>query len=120
MVFSLLSWWYSAGYGWVLNRIEEQLSNIGKTLAVGILLKTWTAPWKQITTSGGYANFMQRTIDNMISRLIGFFVRSFMLLVAFFWAFFVLVKGFVWIVLWSFIPMAIIILPILFFAGVSF
>lgn len=120
MVFNLLAWWYGAGFGWVLSRIESQFAGIGKTLAVGVLIKTWTAPWKQITTSGRNVNFMQKALDNMISRLVGFFVRTFMILFAFFWAMFVGLKGFIWISLWAFIPLMPILFIILFIRGVHF
>ena len=120
MVFYLLGWWYAQGFVWVLEKIEQSFLNIGKSLAVKVLLKTWFAPWKQITTTSGYANFIQKSIDSTVSRFIGFFVRTFMLLVAFFWAIFVMAFGAIWLAVWAFIPLSIIILPVLFFTGVTF
>ena len=86
MIFYLLKWWYGRGFGWVIERIDQNMLNIGRTLAVKVLLKTWLTPWKQITTTTTITNFMQKTVDNLISRLVGFFVRTFMLITAFVWA----------------------------------
>ena len=120
MVFYLLRWWYGRGFGWVVEKIDQSLQNIGKTLAVKVLLKTWFAPWKQITTTTTFANFMQKAADNAVSRFVGFFVRTFMLLTALIWAIGVMLLGAVWIAIWAFIPLSFIILPILYAKGVTF
>lgn len=120
MIIALISWWYGRGFGWVVDKIDHSLANIGKTLAVKVLLKTWFAPWKQITTTTTFANFMQKALDNAISRFVGFFVRTFMLITAFFWATTVMAFGALWLAIWAFIPLGVIILPILYFNGVSF
>lgn len=119
-LFSMLGWWYSRGWAWSIDRIGQEIQRIGRIFAVGILLKTWFAPWKQITTVSTFQNFFQSMIDNLISRLIGFFIRTFMLIVASLWASFILVSGMILVLLWPLIPFAIIILPILYLRGVTF
>jgi hypothetical protein len=114
MVFYLLRWWYGRGFGWVIDQISTSLSNIGKTLAVKVLLKTWFAPWKQITTTTTFANFIQKSVDSAVSRFVGFFVRTFMLITALVWAVVVMIFGIIWLITWAFIPILVIILPILF------
>ncbi len=120
MVFYLLRWWYGRGFGWAVERIYAQLTGIGQTLAVSVLLKTWFAPWKQITTTIGSTNFMQKIVDSMISRLLGFFVRTFMLIFALIWAILVLALGAVWLALWVVIPLSPLVLLVLYWQGVMF
>lgn len=116
----MLGWWYGKGWGWALGRIGGELDKIGKTFAVSTLLKTLFAPWKQITTPSSFQTFFQSLADNTISRLVGFVIRSFILLAAAIWASFIAVTGIILVVLWPLIPLSIIILPILFINGVAF
>ena len=118
-VVSMLSWWYGQGFAWILGRIGPELKSINNIFATDVLLKTWFSPWKQITTVPTSYTFFQKLIDNTISRLIGFLVRTFMLLVAGIWAVTVLIFGLVSIILWPFIPLLIFALPVLFVMGVE-
>ena len=116
----MLGWWYGKGWAWALGKIGTGISQVGKTFAVSNLLKTWFAPWKQITTTSTFQTFFQSLIDNTISRMIGFIIRSFMLFIALVWAAVITVFGVIMVVIWPFIPLAIVILPILYLSGATF
>ncbi len=118
-VMQLITWWYGSGFGWIISRISSWLAGINKTLAVNVLLKTLFAPWKQITNTIRFSNFIQRLLDNLVSRGIGFVVRLFMLLYGGLWALSVLVFGVLWLIIWPFIPFMIFILPFLAIKGVG-
>lgn len=116
-MFILLTWWYGQGWLWALEQVKLQLQGIGKIFAVKVLIQTWFAPWKQITSQANFSNFFQAMIDNLVSRFIGGFVRTIMLFVALLWALVTLIFGTIFIVIWPLLPLSIVILPILAFAG---
>lgn len=114
LVISILSWWYTKGWSYALDRIGVELNKINDFFAVGVLLKTMFAPWKQLSSVATFQTFFQVMIDNAVSRTIGFIIRFSVLLFAAVWAAFITIIGLVLLVLWGFIPLAVFILPILF------
>jgi hypothetical protein len=116
----MLGWWYSQGWLWVIQQIGKHLSAISHIFAVRVLLRTWLSPWKQIYSPTTFRNFFQSMIDNAVSRFIGTLVRTTMLFCAFVLAAVVVALGAAFLVIWPFIPLGIIILPILTLKGVAF
>lgn len=108
----MLGWWYGQGWSWLLKIIQDNLKTVGETFSVPILLKTWFSPWKQIQTQSSFRNFFQAAIDNLVSRLIGAVVRTFMLLAALFLTFGLVAGGFVLMIVWPVFPLLIFLLPI--------
>lgn len=115
----MLRWWYGQGWLWAGHLIERELENIGRVFAVKVLIRTWFAPWKQITSPATFNNFFQAAADNAVSRLIGWFVRTIMLILALLWALAVIVFGIVLLIIWPAIPLGIVIFPMLFANGVT-
>jgi hypothetical protein len=115
----MLGWWYGQGWLWALGSIGRRLQHVGNVFAVKILLKTWFSPWKQISTPSTFRTFFQAMIDNTVSRFIGGIIRTFMLLAAAVWALFIIASGLVLIVLWPFLPAAVLALPLLTIGGVT-
>lgn len=109
----MLGWWYSRGWAWLLRDTQDHLARVGSTFAVRVLLRTWFAPWKQITSPTTFRNFFQSAIDNGISRLIGGIVRTGILFVALLFSITIIIFGICRLILWPFIPFGIVILPIL-------
>lgn len=71
------------------------------------LLKTMFAPFKQNygkSRKGGIDALVQIAIDNSVSRIIGFTVRSFLLMAGLICLFFVLLSGLIAIALWPLVP----------------
>lgn len=115
----MISWWYSRGLKWVLNGILKRVENINEAFSVGILLRTLFAPWKQIQTPQTFQNFLQSSVDNFISRFIGATVRSGMLFAAFCSISFVIIFGLAILIIWPFMPLLIIGLPIISLFGIA-
>lgn len=108
----LLGWWYGSGWLWLARGIQKQIRVINETFSVGILLKTWFAPWKQIQSPSNFRNFLQTSIDNFISRFIGATVRTVMILAACVLTFLVAAGGLVALICWPFVPILVIALPV--------
>lgn len=107
---SLFRWWYGSGWLWCINQGKNQISGLVDQFSVFTLLRTLGAPWKQIisrpTQQTGLDTKFRAVIDNMVSRIVGFGVRSIVLIAAglliLFWT---IVSG-VTILAWPFIPLS--------------
>lgn len=85
------------------------------------LIRTLFAPFKQSYNNVGGAIDVRihAFFDNIISRFVGFFARSFLLFVGAVIGFFVLVSGIVFVAVWPLIPLAIPISLLLMVLGVG-
>ena len=108
LVISLIKWWY--GPGWVLTykRLLSRLNDILSSFSIVALLKTLFSPWKQIVSESG-ANTsidakMRIMVDNLVSRMIGFFVRFFVILAALFLLLISLIYSVLEVLLWPLLP----------------
>lgn len=115
----MLRWWYGAGWGWVSGLIKSGLRQINRVFAVSILCKTWFSPWKQITSTTPHQTFFQRLADNTISRLIGFVIRTAILVVALAWTIISVGSGVILVIVWPLLPISPVMLLLLFLSGVS-
>src|SRR4051812_21509429 len=85
MLVGLLTWWYRDGVRALLNARKENLERISDFFSVELLLKTLFSPFRQISTGsvrGPLAIQVRALLDNLISRIIGLLVRSFMIVLA--------------------------------------
>ena len=115
----LFSWWYSSGWSWLGGRIAAKYKLIGEALSVGILFKTFFAPWKQIQSVTTLQNFIQSTVDNIVSRCVGMVVRTLMILAALILYLILSAFAIASFIVWPVIPFMIIILPILTLKGAT-
>lgn len=113
----MLTWWYS--HGWFANvvTIEKRLQTIGRVFAIKVLLRTWFSPWKQVYTRSTFATFFRDLVDNTVSRVIGAFVRTAILFAALIISIGVIALGIISFIIWPFIPLFIVIFPILAASG---
>ena len=87
LVASFFKWWYAAG---LKKRIEIFFEQIGRTqdfFSIGLLVKTLFKPFKLIdsgTIKGSLDAKMRAFIDRSISRFIGAFMRSIVILIGLF------------------------------------
>lgn len=109
LVLSFLSWWYGAGWQQVARSFKPRLRGIASAFSVRQLIRTLFAPWRRIITYPG-ASLAERWhagIDNLISRIIGFFVRLIVLIGAagalLFGAAFTVIE----IIVWPLLPLAV-------------
>lgn len=119
LVFSLISWWYGSGWVWAAGRVKARLARISRDYSVSILLKTLFSPWKQLITSTGATSNINLKfnifIDNLVSRIVGFMVRSLTLLAAGVILVLTLTIGLFVLVLWPVIPGLLILIPLISF-----
>ncbi|HSX43637.1 MAG TPA: hypothetical protein VLF59_06165 [Candidatus Saccharimonadales bacterium] len=104
----LMRWWYGAGWAGVLTANKKRLAKLADMFSVAILLRTLFSPWKRIVTyPGASIDAKMRALgDNIVSRCIGFTVRSFVLLSAGFIFMCLILLEVLEIVLWPLIPLA--------------
>lgn len=80
------------------------------TFSVGALVQTWFSPYKQTftaTTKGSIGMYFRAFIDKLISRVIGFLVRSVLILTGLICSIFALATGLLLLLLWGIIPLAL-------------
>lgn len=109
VLYLCLRWWYGAGWYWVLRSVLMERSNwIMETFSVPELLKTLFAPFRQ-TYAGKLKGSLDVQIraffDRLISRVIGFLVRSILLFMAFVGLLVVFIVAVVSLIVWPFIPL---------------
>jgi hypothetical protein len=108
----LFSWWYRAGWAGVLTSNRRRLASLSDMFSITILLRTLFSPWKRIITypGAGLDAKMRAFGDNLVSRCIGFVVRSFVLLAAGVSFAFAVVAAGIEIICWPFLPIAAVAL----------
>ncbi len=115
----MLNWWYTKGWLWIIDLSKHRLETISRTFAVGVLLKTWFSPWKQIHEEATFTTFFRIMVDNAVSRVIGGVVRGTILLWAFILSLLIVMAGIFSLIVWPFLPALTVILVILALSGVS-
>jgi hypothetical protein len=121
MLVAFISWWYGKGFVWKSERILSGIERSINTFSLGLLLKTWFAPFRQIDAvgvSGGALDVrIRRAFDKLFSRFIGAFLRTIMLIVG---VFFIAAKA-LWgifnLLLWLAMPILPIVFVVIFTTG---
>lgn len=118
----ILSWWYGGGLAMRLNKIKEHLAASIDFFSISSLLSTLFAPYKQISAqnSSSASNFavqIRAFIDKTISRIIGAFARSFLVIFGLVTIFLQLIIEVVFVAIWIIMPVAPIIGALLMVIG---
>lgn len=119
-VVGMLTWWYSGGIRWLFGRIGRRVMGIVDFFSIDLLLKTLFSPFRQIdagVTGRSLEAKFRAFIDRLISRLIGFLARSFMIIFGVVSLLFVAVCAVVAAVLWLVLPLLPIVGLTLFLSG---
>lgn len=116
-------WWYSAGWAYAWRRaVVQRLQWCESTFSMGALVRSWFAPFKQ-TYAGGVKGSLgvhfRAAIDSLISRIIGFLVRTILLIAGLVCSIFVFLTGLAFMVLWAIIPLLPLIAVALMVGGVG-
>ena len=112
LLFAFFRWWYSDGWLLQVLAIKNRLMAISRLFSVDQLIRTLFAPWRRIISAPGrgmQAHF-QAAVDNAVGRLVGFFVRSIVLLAAGISAVFTTICSCALVIVWPIMPF----LPVLF------
>lgn len=84
LIAGLLRWWYVDGWLGQLSKTRWALLRMADHFSIGLLLRTLFAPFRQISadeTARGASGVMNVIVDKLISRLIGGFMRTVMVIV---------------------------------------
>lgn len=108
---SMLSWWYGQGWAQVLGSLGRRLQKTINAFSVGTLLRTLFAPWRRIISAPGkgISGHLYAALDNLVSRVIGFIVRLFVLIAAILMLATVLIISVIELVIWPLLPVALVI-----------
>ena len=123
LVIDLLGWWYSRGFAWAGNYLF--VTRTKRTLeffSVSDLLKTLFAPFRQDAYKLRSATIEQRLQalgGNLISRFLGFLIRSILILTGLVVLLFNVVSGLVGILIWPVLPILPLLCLVLFAAEVG-
>ena len=83
LIFSLLTWWYGTGLATRARGLGKALARTSDNFSIGLLLRTLFNPLRQIdadTTGKGPAAALEAFGSRLISRFIGFFARTILIL----------------------------------------
>ncbi len=92
------------------------------TFSISELIRTWFSPFKQTfagSTNGSIGAHIRAFIDKLISRVIGFIVRSLLIFTGLLCSIMAFISGLVFMVAWPLIPILPALGIVLFVAGVS-
>jgi hypothetical protein len=104
----LFSWWYGAGWKGVLGATGRRLGGLAEMFSINILLRTLFSPWKRMVTDPGASldAKIRAFGDNIVSRVVGFTVRFFVLFAAALAFVLLLLASLLELVVWPLVPVA--------------
>ena len=110
MFLEFVVWWYGVGWLDISRRIGHRVVAIMQLFSVSILLTTLFSPWKRIISPPGQSidQIFRGMIDNLVSRTVGFIVRSVVLIMATTLTIVSTIVGFIMVVLWPVLPLALV------------
>lgn len=123
LAFSMLNWWYLQGWGIFLGKIKTSFRNTADFFSFDTLVKTLFAPFRQISAGNSGAISldakMRAALDKLFSRIIGFIVRFFLLLVGGIAIIIQAVLALVMLIVWPLMPILPVIGIVLMIIGVG-
>ena len=107
-IVGLLSWWYGTGWRGRAAAFRDKLAGTMDYFSIDLLFRTLFSPFRQISAgavNGSLSVQMHAFFDQLISRVIGAFVRFMMIIVG---TITLIVYGLIGVgllILWAFIPL---------------
>lgn len=111
-IVGMLSWWYGAGWRQRVHVAQGRIEGIYDYFSIDLLLRTLFSPFRQISAGsvrGPIGVQLRAWFDQLISRTIGFIVRSLMIIIGSITLFLTSVFQGLMIVIWAFVPVAPIV-----------
>jgi hypothetical protein len=117
IVTSLIEWWYGKGWKSANEHAQKRIQGAYRMFSIPILVRTLFSPWRRIITApgAGLDAHIRAAVDNLVSRVVGFVVRSMVLFVAMVTISVSTVVSILEVVIWPIVPIAT---PLLIVAGV--
>lgn len=103
-----LSWWYTAGWRQRFVLLHQHMSRTADYFSIDLLLRTFFAPFRQISAGkvrGPLGVQLRAFFDNLISRIIGSFVRGLLVVIGSFWIIVAAIVGGIFALLWVVVPL---------------
>lgn len=104
---SLFKWWYGEGWRQRAVAINGRLEGVVDYFSIDLLLKTLFSPFRQISAGrvdGPIGEQLRAFADKMVSRVIGGFVRSIILLTGLVTIALMVIISLLLLVLWAVVP----------------
>ena len=121
MFMSFLTWWYGKGLAWRAEKILDGIERSIDTFSLGLLIKTWFAPFRQIDALGvSNASIevrIKKSFDKLFSRFLRALLRPIFLTMRISFISFKAIWGLVMLILWLISPVLPIILAVIFTTG---
>lgn len=115
LIVSFLSWWYGRGWLNIIKNFSPRTKDILENFSVKQLIRTWFEPWKRIVTYPGDSleDKAKAWGDNLVSRAIGFVVRTGVLIGAILTLICFVIFTIIELIVWPLLPPAVPALLIL-------
>lgn len=108
-IFLFFQWWYGPGWKNSFSRVMQRVNTLSDELSMGILIRTLFEPWKQITSHSNPTDALEikfrAWFDTTFARMVGFVIRSSVLVFGAIASVVVLLFGAVLALLWPLIPL---------------
>lgn len=108
-IVGLLQWWYGAGWLRQFQNANARVRGLYDYFSIDLLVGSWFAPFRQISAGrvqGSLAVQWHAFIDKSISRFIGAFMRTILIIVGVLMLFVVSIGYAMSLLVWALIPFA--------------
>ena len=117
IIMAFFQWWYGPGWKAQIEAIGGRMRAMSEMFSIRILVRTLFSPWKQIVTQTrsdqAVSIKLSAGVDNVVSRLVGFTMRSIVLLVATLSLVVVLILSIVIAIVWPTLPaLSLFLIPL--------
>lgn len=119
-IVGMLSWWYGAGWIERAKLIRERIARTVDYFSINLLFSTLFSPFRQISASkvdGPIGVKWRALVDRTISRVIGAFIRSVIIVIGCVTIVLQSTVGLITILLWAVVPLFPVIGFIFFISG---
>ncbi len=112
---AFISWWYGPGWVREVSRVRERLARTVDFFSIELLLATLFSPFRQISAGQGQGPIgvlLRAWFDQLVSRLIGAIVRTFMIIIGVITLLLVCILGVLRLVVWPLAPVSPVVLVV--------
>lgn len=120
VIIGLISWWYGAGWLSQVRVVRGWLDSIYDYFSIELLARTLFSPFRQDSAGkvkGPVNVIFRHFLDNLTSRFIGAFIRSFMIILGVISIAIVGLIGLITMIIWPLIPVMPLIGLVMTFIG---
>lgn len=117
VIIGLFSWWYATGWLTLIRKSGARIQAVLRFFSVPLLAGSLFAPFRQISAGrvqGSLSVQLQALGDRLFSRVIGAFVRSFLILIGLTTVVAIAIVAAAAIIIWPFLPLAPLVGLVLF------